>query len=131
MGKENIISTKTESFAIKIIKFCKILSEEKREFVISKQLFRSATSIGANVRESHNAQSKANFINKLSIALKEADETAYWLELLIESEIIDKQQFEKLYKDLKEIIAILTASIKTLKSKKISFHFQISNFNLK
>ena len=118
MGKENIISTKTKSFAIKIIKFCKILSEEKREFVISKQLFRSATSIGANVRESYNAQSKADFINKLSIALKEADETAYWLELLIESEIIDKQQFEKLNKDLKEIIAILTASIKTLKSKK-------------
>ena len=118
MGKENIISTKTKSFAIKIIKLCKILSEEKREFVISKQLFRSATSIGANVRESHNAQSKADFINKLSIALKEADETAYWLELLIESEIIDKQQFEKLNKDLKEIIAILTASIKTLKSKK-------------
>ena len=118
MGKENIISEKTRSFAIKIIKFCKILSEEKREYIISRQLFRSGTSIGANVRESNNAQSKADFINKLSIALKEADETAYWLELLIESEIIDKQQFEKLNKDLNEIIAILTASIKTLKSKK-------------
>ena len=118
MGKESIISAKTRSFAIKIIKFCRILSEEKREFIISNQLFRSGTSIGANVRESNNAQSKADFINKLSIALKEADETAYWLELLIESEIIDKQQFEKLNKDLKEIIAILTASIKTLKSKK-------------
>lgn len=117
MGKENIISEKTRSFAIKIIKFCKILSEEKREYIISRQLFRSGTSIGANVRESNNAQSKADFINKLSIALKEADETAYWLELLIESEIIDKQQFEKLNKDLNEIIAILTASIKTLKSK--------------
>ena len=117
MGKENIISEKTRSFAIKIIKFCKILSEEKREYIISRQLFRSGTSIGANVRESNNAQSKADFINKLSIALKEADETAYWLELLIESEIIDKQQFEKLNKDLNEIIAILTARIKTLKSK--------------
>ena len=124
MGKENIISEKTRSFAIKIIKFCKILSEEKREYIISRQLFRSGTSIGANVRESNNAQSKADFINKLSIALKEADETAYWLELLIESEIIDKQQFEKLNKDLNEIIAILTASIKTLKSKK-----QLSNSN--
>ena len=124
MGKESIISAKTRSFAIKIIKFCRILSEEKREFIISNQLFRSGTSIGANVRESNNAQSKADFINKLSIALKEADETAYWLELLIESEIINKQQFEKLNKDLKEIIAILTASIKTLKSKK-----QLSNSN--
>ena len=84
MGKESIISAKTRSFAIKIIKFCKILSEEKREYIISRQLFRSGTSIGANVRESNNAQSKADFINKLSIALKEADETAYWLELLIE-----------------------------------------------
>ena len=99
------------------IKAIRILSEEKREYIISRQLFRSGTSIGANVRESNNAQSKADFINKLSIALKEADETAYWLELLIESEIIDKQQFEKLNKDLNEIIAILTASIKTLKSK--------------
>ena len=124
MGKESIISAKTRSFAIKIIKFCRILSEEKREFIISNQLFRSGTSIGANVRESNNAQSKADFINKLSIALKEVDETAYWLELLIESEIINKQQFEKLNKDLKEIIAILTASIKTLKSKK-----QLSNSN--
>lgn len=89
MGKENIIGTKSKSFALRIIKFCKLL-DEKKEYIISKQLFRCGTSIGANVRESNNAQSTADFINKLSIALKEADETSYWLELLVESEIIDQ-----------------------------------------
>ena len=117
MQRENVIGTKTKSFAVRIIKFCKLL-EDKREYIISKQLFRCGTSIGANVRESNNAQSKADFINKLSIALKEADETSYWLELLVESEIIDNNQYEELNKYLKEIIAILTSSIKTLKSKK-------------
>ena len=117
MGKGNIIGTKSKSFALRIIKFCKLL-DEKKEYIISKQLFRCGTSIGANVRESNNAQSTADFINKLSIALKEADETSYWLELLVESEIIDQQQYEELIIDVKEIIAILTSSIKTLKSKK-------------
>ena len=117
MGKENIIGTKSKSFALRIIKFCKLL-DEKKEYIISKQLFRCGTSIGANVRESNNAQSTADFINKLSIALKEADETSYWLELLVESEIIDQQQYDELIIDVKEIIAILTSSIKTLKSKK-------------
>ena len=117
MGKENIIGTKSKSFALRIIKFCKLL-DERKEYIISKQLFRCGTSIGANVRESNNAQSTADFINKLSIALKEADETSYWLELLVESEIIDQQQYEELIIDVKEIIAILTSSIKTLKSKK-------------
>ena len=77
---------------------------------------RSGTSIGANVRESYNAQSKADFISKLHIALKEADETAYWLELLYESDIISSQYFDSLYNELKEIIALLTASIKTSKN---------------
>ena len=117
MGKENIIGTKSKSFALRIIKFCKLL-DEKKEYIISKQLFRCGTSIGANVRESNNAQSTADFINKLSIALKEADETSYWLELLVKSKIIDQQQYEELIIDVKEIIAILTSSIKTLKSKK-------------
>jgi len=82
---------------------------------MSKQLLRSGTSIGANARESNNAQSAADFVNKLSIALKEADETAYWLELLYESGIIEQSHFESLYNDLKELIALLTASIKTSK----------------
>ena len=112
----SITRQKSKSFAIRIIKFVNLLQNEKREKIISKQLLRSGTSIGANVRESYNAQSKADFISKLHIALKEADETAYWLELLYESDIISSQYFDSLYNELKEIIALLTASIKTLKN---------------
>ena len=112
----NVILVKSKVFALCIIELYKHLVYDKKEFVISKQLLRCGTSIGANIRESYNAQSKADFINKLHIALKEADETAYWLELLMESEIIDNQQFDSLYNDLKEIIALLTASIKTAKN---------------
>ena len=106
---------KRKQFAIRIIRFYSYLQKEKNECVISKQILRSGTSIGANARESNNAQSSADFINKLSIALKEADETAYWLELLHESGIIDEQHFSSMYSDLKELIALLTASIKTSK----------------
>ena len=91
--KENIIQEKSKAFAVRIVKFYKYLCDEKKEYVLSKQILRSGTSIGANVRESKNAQSKADFISKMSIALKEADETAYWIELLTESEII------KIYQD--------------------------------
>ena len=106
---------KSKQFAIRIIRFYSFLQKEKGESVISKQILRSGTSIGANARESNNAQSTADFINKLSIALKEADETAYWMELLYESDIIDQQQFDSMYIDLKELIALLTSSIKTCK----------------
>jgi four helix bundle protein len=114
----NIIDKKCKTFALDIIKLYKSLLEDKKEFVLSKQILRSGTSIGANARERKNAQSKADFINKLSIALKEADETQYWLELLYESEIISKDEFCLLNNDLNEIIAILTSSIKTVKQKK-------------
>ena len=112
---DSITRRKSKHFAIRIIHFVKFLQSEKHEQIISSQLFRSGTSIGANIRESYNAQSRADFINKLHIALKEADETAYWLELLHESGIIDKTRFDLIYNDLKEIIALLTASIKTSK----------------
>ena len=112
----SITRSKSKDFALRIIKFVKLLQDDEIGRIISKQLLRSGTSIGANVRESYNAQSKADFINKLHIALKEADETAYWLELLYESDIINKQYFDSLYGELKEIIALLTASIKTLKN---------------
>ena len=113
---DNIIDQKSKAFAVRIVKFTRYLQEEKKEFVLSKQILRSGTSIGANTRERKNAQSKADFVNKLSIALKEADETAYWLELLVESEIIDQQQFDSMHNDLKEVIALLTSSIKTAKN---------------
>jgi four helix bundle protein len=92
------------------------LQTDKKDYVLSNQLLRSGTSIGANVRESRNAQSTADFVNKLSIALKEADETAYWLELLFESNTIDQTIFKSLYNDNKELIALLTSIIKTTKN---------------
>lgn len=114
---ENIIADKTIDFAVRIIKFYKYLCDEKKEYIISKQILRSGTSIGANVRESKNAQSTADFINKLNIALKEADETQYWLEILERAEIVKTEQVKKLRNDLSEIIAILVSSVKTSKNK--------------
>ena len=111
------ILTKSKDFAVRIIKLTRYLQEDKHEYVLSKQILRSGTSIGAHARESNNAQSRADFLSKLSIALKEADETQYWLELLVESDIISKSQFESLNDNLTEIIAMLTASIKTTKNK--------------
>lgn len=118
--KSGALRDKTKHFAVRIIRFVSYLRDEKREFVMSKQILRSAASVGANVRESWNAQSRSDFQHKLSIALKEADETAYWLELLVESEIIDRKQFDSLYSDLDEIIAMLTASVKTMKATNLS-----------
>ena len=115
---ESIIDKKSKAFALRIIKLYKQLREVDKELVLSKQILRSGTSIGANARERKNSQSKADFINKLSIALKEADETQYWLELLYESAIINENIFCSLNNDLKEIIAITTSSIKTAKQNK-------------
>ena len=114
---KGVILTKSKDFAVRIIKLTRYLQEDKHEYVLSKQILRSGTSIGANARESNNAQSRADFLSKLSIALKEADETQYWLELLVESDIISKSQFESLNDNLTEIITMLTASIKTTKNK--------------
>lgn len=115
--KKNVLDEKCMLFAVRIVKFYQFLCTEKKEYVLSKQILRSGTSIGANVRESRNAQSKADFVNKLNIALKEADETQYWLELLKMSDIITEDYFDTLNQDLSEIIALLVSSIKTAKSK--------------
>ena len=114
--RESIIGEKSMAFAIRIVKLYKYLSEEKREYVISKQLLRSGTSIGTNTRESKNAQSKNDFINKLNIALKEADETEYWLELLYRTDYLEEKEFKSIYEDNAELIKILTSIIKKLKS---------------
>jgi four helix bundle protein len=116
MVKDRLLEKKSVDFAVKIVQFYKCLCEEKREYVLAKQVLRSGTSIGANIRESRNAQSKADFMNKLNVALKEADETQYWFEVLEKSEIINPEDFEMLNKDLSELIAILVSSIKTLKN---------------
>ncbi|MCQ2588088.1 MAG: four helix bundle protein [Treponema sp.] len=113
--EENVVAERSKSFAIRIIKFYHYLCDEKKEFVLSKQILRSGTSIGANIRESKNAQSKADFINKLNIALKEADETAYWFELLIGSNIIQENQVHDLYELNIELIKLLTSIIKSSK----------------
>ena len=113
---KSITHIKTKAFAVRIIRFYKYLAEEKHEYVLAKQILRSGTSIGANVRESYSAQSRADFINKLNIALKEADETLYWLEIFLESEIITQSEFDSLYTDLKEICSLLASSIKTTKN---------------
>ena len=115
--KESPLMIKSKAFALDVIKVCKELRVAKCESALINQFLRSGTSIGANVRESYNAQSKADFINKLSIALKEANETLYWLELFLESEIITRDEYDSLFQDLDELIALLTSTIKT--SKKI------------
>ena len=115
MGAENLIQAKTKAFAIRIIKLYKYLTETQNEYVMSKQLLRAGTSIGANTRESINAQSKLDFINKLNIALKETDETQYWLELLSETNFLTVNQFQSIYNDSKEIAALLVSIIKTTK----------------
>lgn len=115
--KTNLIASKSLAFAVRIVKFYQHLCSVKKEYVLSKQLLRSGTSIGANVRESRNAQSTADFISKQSIALKEADESLYWLELLFLSDVITQDEYQSLYKDANELVALLTTSIKKLKGK--------------
>ena len=101
---DNVIYKLSKSFALRIIKLYSYLCDEKKEYVISKQIYRSGTSIGANIAESIYAQSDADYINKLKISLKESSETKYWLELLFESDIIDETQFKSLSNDINTII---------------------------
>ena len=110
---DNHIKTKSKAFAIRIIKLYQHLIRSHSEFVISKQLLRSGTSIGANICEGLFAQSQADFIAKLSISLKEAAETRYWLELLCETEYLTKDEFDSVDKDCSELIALLTSILKT------------------
>ena len=113
--KDNIIVDKSKSFALRIIKLYKYLCNEKQEYVLSKQILRSGTSVGANVKEAVRGQSKADFYAKMNIALKEISETEYWIELLHESEYIETKNFESIYNDCQEIIKILVSITKTQK----------------
>ena len=115
MREDNTIQILCKAFALRIIKLYTFLKEEKQEYVLSKQVLRSGTSIGANARESINAQSTMDFINKLGIALKEANETQYWLELLYESEFINEKEYNSIYADCSRIVATLVKIIKTKK----------------
>ncbi len=115
MKNENIVMTKAYAFALRVIKAYKYLSLEQREFVLSKQLLRSGTSVGALVKEAEHAQSKADFVNKMNIALKEANETEYWLMLLKDSDYIDGEIFESIHADCGELIKLLVRIVKTTK----------------
>ncbi len=114
---ENPLRQKSYSFALDVVKICLEL-QEKKEYILSKQLLRSATSVGAMVEEANQAESKADFIHKLSIANKEANETHYWIRLLADSKILDSTKGEILLNKCIEVIKILTASIKTSKAKR-------------
>ncbi len=114
-SQENVLKKKSYKFALRIIKLYKHLCATQKEYVLSKQVLRSGTSIGANVTEGNQAQSKADFIHKMSIGLKEAFETEYWLCLLRDSKYLTKSQSESLINDCNELQKILTASIKTSK----------------
>jgi len=114
--KKNNIKDKTFSFAVRIVKLCKYLSENQKVYVLSKQLLRSGTSVGANVREAENGESKKDFIHKMAIAQKEINETIYWLELLKETEYLSYSQFESVNNDAIEIIKIIITIIKNIKT---------------
>jgi len=117
-NKPSVLREKSYSFALRVVRVCRHLSEEKREFVLSKQVLRSGTSIGANVAEANQAQSKADFVHKLSIANKESFETEYWLTLLRDSEYLTDVQANSLIEDCCELQKMLTSSIKTAKQVK-------------
>lgn len=112
---ESKVLDKSLEFAIRIVKLYQYLCDEKKEFVLSKQLLRSGTSVGANLREAKYAQSTNDFISKNSIALKEIAETEYWLELLYKTEYLSKSQFDNISSDCTEIAKMLTAIVKTTK----------------
>ena len=115
--EKSILLEKSEVFSGRIVRMYQYLTSQKKELVMSKQVLRSGTSIGANIAESRNAQSTADFIHKLSIALKESDETLFWLRSLREGNYLNEKEFESIYYDAEELVKILVSSINTLKKK--------------
>ena len=116
---KSILKDKSFAFAIEIVKTYKVLVEEKREYVMSKQLLRSGTSVGANIREAKNAESTNDFIHKLGISQKEFDETLYWLELLKETEYLNQDAFGNLSDQANQILKMIRSTILTIKQKNI------------
>ena len=113
MKSDNLISEKSIEFAIRIVNLYKYLCKEKEEYVMSKQLLRSGTSVGANVREGVYGQSRNDFVSKMSIGLKEAAETEYWLELLYRTGYLSEKEYGDIQTDCKEIVKILTSIVKS------------------
>lgn len=115
--EQSILKDKSKAFALRIIKLYNYLKGTRQEHIMSKQLLRCGTSVGANIAEAFYGQSDADFISKLSISQKECAETLYWLELLYESNMIEETPFQSIYTDATELMKLLTSSIKTMKSK--------------
>ncbi len=116
MKTDNVVQDKSYNFSLKIIKIYQELTKEKKEFIISKQLIRSGTSVGANIEEAIGAQSRNDFIAKISISYKEARETLYWLHILTDSNFLNKQQSDTLIYDCEELLKILSSILRTSKS---------------
>ncbi len=114
---KGVLKNKSYEFAIEIVKTSQNLVNDKREYVLSKQLLRSGTAIGALIREAEFAQSKKDFVNKMSIALKEANETLYWLDLLKDTNYLTNAHHQQLHSTCKELVAMLVSSVKTTKSR--------------
>ncbi len=114
--KDNPLKDKSYQFAIRIVKLSDFLQRDKKEYVLSKQALRSGTAIGALIREAEFGQSKADFSSKMNISFKEANETAYWLSLLKDTEFISENQYLSLQSDCRELIAMLVSTVKTSKS---------------
>ena len=114
--RENVVKSKSFTFAVRIVKLYQYLCEQKREFVLSKQLLRCGTSVGAMVREAEHAETKNDFKHKMGIAQKEINETIYWLELLKETDYLSIEQFENINTDAIEIIKLVTAILKSAKA---------------
>jgi len=114
--KESVLKIKSYKFAIRVVKLYQLLTKEKKEFVLSKQILKSGTAIGALIREAEFAQSKADFTNKMNIALKEANETIYWLEILKDTGYVDDKLFKSLNNNCEELIKMLVSTVKTSKN---------------
>ena len=113
--KENVLKIKSYDFAIRVVKLAQYLQNERKEFVLSKQVLRSGTAVGALIREAEYGQSKTDFIHKLTISLKEANETEYWINILKDTGYIEYNLYESILNDCKELLRLLIASIKTAK----------------
>lgn len=116
MKSDNVVQNKSYDFALRIVKVYKYLSQEKKEFVLSKQLLRSGTSVGANIEEAIGGQSKADFFAKLTIAYKEARESKYWIRLLRDSDYLTIEQSDDLLKDIEELLKIIGSIQKTIRN---------------
>ena len=128
MTQDNPIENRSYQFALRIVKAYKYLTRQKDEYILSKQMLRSGTSIGAMMREAKFAQSRADFINKASIALKEANETLYWIELLHDSDYFDDLSFNSLHQEADELTAILASIVKSTKENTTKYDNAQSDF---